>query len=574
MALQVRRGSSSAWDAANPVLALGELAFDTTMKRLKAGDGVNAWSALPWQTTDQETLDQIRAVADVIEGATTPNDASTAVLVSTDGTATKTALDQAIAGSLAGDPEFEGTAREAIEAIIAGSVDDTDIAFRSLRSALDAGRSCAFTRLGDSTGDSDGTNSADLRWTTRFAEKLAAAYPGYRVESRTWDHTLQGFRAPVILQAGPSGPRYVQTTNRSMRYFPEDTAVTAFASGNLDLRIKVAPNAWAPGSGGERVLIARKFPNGASGYSTVNQFRWRLSQSGFLRLAVSKDGTGWNSDWVSSVAVTGFADGAPAWLRVTNEIVPGTSETCKFYTSTDGVTWTQLGTTQSFSGAASAMFATVVPQFEIGAEDWQPSSGAALGKLYEVQIRDGINGPMIAPALPELWERYGDAATSLGGSPTLTLINASRSGSDMSYHTDPVRLKLETPNYGQVLAIFDDSHNEVAKVGGAQWTKPLTDWVAAVQARLPLASAAIVGQNPHTSAWANETLYGPSHQRRIDEARALAGVKRWGFLDFYGGFLRDPRGLTALVQSDGLHPTQDGYELAASIAARLYGLAA
>ena len=49
--IQVRRGTSAEWAAADPVvLAAGEQGYDTTLKRLKIGDGTTAWTALEWNT--------------------------------------------------------------------------------------------------------------------------------------------------------------------------------------------------------------------------------------------------------------------------------------------------------------------------------------------------------------------------------------------------------------------------------------------------------------------------------------------------------------------------------------------
>lgn len=44
--ITVRKGSSSEWTSANPVLASGELGFDTTNKILKIGDGSAPWNSL------------------------------------------------------------------------------------------------------------------------------------------------------------------------------------------------------------------------------------------------------------------------------------------------------------------------------------------------------------------------------------------------------------------------------------------------------------------------------------------------------------------------------------------------
>lgn len=44
--LQIRRGSSTQWSSANPVLSEGELGLDTTVDKIKIGDGATAWNSL------------------------------------------------------------------------------------------------------------------------------------------------------------------------------------------------------------------------------------------------------------------------------------------------------------------------------------------------------------------------------------------------------------------------------------------------------------------------------------------------------------------------------------------------
>jgi hypothetical protein len=46
--IQIRRGTAAQWTAANPVLASGEIGFETDLKRIKIGDGVTAWAALAY----------------------------------------------------------------------------------------------------------------------------------------------------------------------------------------------------------------------------------------------------------------------------------------------------------------------------------------------------------------------------------------------------------------------------------------------------------------------------------------------------------------------------------------------
>jgi hypothetical protein len=44
--IQVRRGTSSEWSNVNPVLAVGELGYDTVTGALKVGDGASEWNNL------------------------------------------------------------------------------------------------------------------------------------------------------------------------------------------------------------------------------------------------------------------------------------------------------------------------------------------------------------------------------------------------------------------------------------------------------------------------------------------------------------------------------------------------
>lgn len=46
--IQVRRGSSTDWSNANPILAVGEIGYDTTVGKFKIGDGLQTWNLLKY----------------------------------------------------------------------------------------------------------------------------------------------------------------------------------------------------------------------------------------------------------------------------------------------------------------------------------------------------------------------------------------------------------------------------------------------------------------------------------------------------------------------------------------------
>lgn len=45
---RLRRGTAAAWTATNPILADGEVAFETDTKQLKVGDGITAWNTMDY----------------------------------------------------------------------------------------------------------------------------------------------------------------------------------------------------------------------------------------------------------------------------------------------------------------------------------------------------------------------------------------------------------------------------------------------------------------------------------------------------------------------------------------------
>lgn len=54
--IRIRRASSGEWSSFNPVLAIGEIAFETDSYRLKVGDGLSFWTGLPYITLDQSVI--------------------------------------------------------------------------------------------------------------------------------------------------------------------------------------------------------------------------------------------------------------------------------------------------------------------------------------------------------------------------------------------------------------------------------------------------------------------------------------------------------------------------------------
>lgn len=81
-----RRGTSSAWSAANPVLGAGEMGWDTTALKFKMGDGVAAWNALAY-AIDAELALKANTASPTFTGTVTGVTASMVGLGSVNNTA-------------------------------------------------------------------------------------------------------------------------------------------------------------------------------------------------------------------------------------------------------------------------------------------------------------------------------------------------------------------------------------------------------------------------------------------------------------------------------------------------------
>jgi hypothetical protein len=72
----LRGDTTAGWAAANPVLREREIAIDTTLRRIKVGDGSTGWNALAWATPDSITITQLQDLLATLGSVTAPVDAA------------------------------------------------------------------------------------------------------------------------------------------------------------------------------------------------------------------------------------------------------------------------------------------------------------------------------------------------------------------------------------------------------------------------------------------------------------------------------------------------------------------
>ena len=65
--IQVRRGTTSDWNTANPILSEGEFGYNTTLDKFKIGDGTSTWSVLEYVPTSADLSTSLGDYIELIE---------------------------------------------------------------------------------------------------------------------------------------------------------------------------------------------------------------------------------------------------------------------------------------------------------------------------------------------------------------------------------------------------------------------------------------------------------------------------------------------------------------------------
>jgi hypothetical protein len=168
---------------------------------------------------------------------------------------------------------------------------------------------------------------------------------------------------------GLSG-NFAQTNDRS-----------TFALTDLDVRAKISLDDWTPSATN---TIAGQFPAAPN-----RSWRIYVDTAGRLNLQHTSDGTNLTT---KAGPILGITDGTTKWVRVTLDVNDGAGNNiASFYTSDDGNTWTLVGTDSDVG--TTSLFDSNYPM-EIGIR--QGNTDFMAGKVYYPEVRDGINGTVVA----------------------------------------------------------------------------------------------------------------------------------------------------------------------------------
>ena len=182
-------------------------------------------------------------------------------------------------------------------------------------------------------------------------------------------------------------------------------------TGDIDIRVKVSLDNWTPSD--YAYLAAR------DSYSSAHAYAFYLNPGGDPLFLWSPDGTNANLQITGSTTVPSFANGSTQWLRVTRSASSGV---VTYYTSSDGVSWSQLGS--QVSGPTGSMYAGTQP---LSLGSYGPGALHFLtGDFYYAEVRSGINGTVVAS--PDFTAASGSSFSDAEGNPWSTGGSASLQG--------------------------------------------------------------------------------------------------------------------------------------------------
>lgn len=223
-----------------------------------------------------------------------------------------------------------------------------------------------------------------------------------------WDGTRADFGLLRGTITSPAGDRVARFTGTGQISTPASVAVNAVTGGQFAVRAKLALDDWSPAA---VVSILDQVSN--SGNSA---FYFNVNAGGYLAVGLSEDGGSFILD-CPSTAVVPAADGATIWVRA--DFDASIASEVRFYTSTNGTTWTDLGSPVSLPNGRG--LDSDVPLWIGRGRD---VGGQLSGKVYRVEVQDGIGGGTVVAVFDASDAALGATSVVAGTGETWTLSGA------------------------------------------------------------------------------------------------------------------------------------------------------
>lgn len=423
----------------------------------------------------------------------------------------------------------------------------------ALRMALKSTLPVVLIVQGDSTG-----NATD-EWPYLLTEALAAAYPTRRVLHSFWNDTSHSYVTPTIVQAATEG--YLDVTSANLAHL-NDTSKVAI-SADLVIRAKVR-STDVDYSGATRTIAAKY-----GGTDAERSWRLYIHPTNGLTLNWQESaGAVYRSATIASMAQlsAAFADNADFYVGVELDVNNGAGQyTVRGLTSTNGTTWTTLGTAVTGSTGTSSLKVSTGYLKVGGRGDASTNTDPWNGRVYWLEVSDGIGAsdrivarfqPGLASRISAWTDAHGNpwAKSASGltvGSPLLLVLNASSPGQDAGYS---VTRWASQAGLRPDLAIISYAHNgpsvsTVVDYATTTFAPLLDQWTSS----WPQVPVMVTLQSPQVSPRTSDEV--EDHSRRIRGVASLSAARKLPLIDAFAPLLADP---ATYVQADGVHPTPAG----------------
>lgn len=194
------------------------------------------------------------------------------------------------------------------------------------------------------------------------------------------DATLYDFYDPRIVKF--EGDPFVYMPQVVAAYINRPAVAGLNVTGDIDMRLDKQPDgAWT----GVYTRLG-----GRNGFGQKSYW-WDLDETGKIVLNWY-DGTA-DKSATSTVGVS-FPSGSRRWVRATLDVDNGAGgHTARFYTSTDGTTWTQLGADVVGTGTTAIVGSDAV--LEVGSIFYGGQT-AAPAKYFKFRLLSGIDGSLVS----------------------------------------------------------------------------------------------------------------------------------------------------------------------------------
>lgn len=414
----------------------------------------------------------------------------------------------------------------------------------------------------DSTGD-----EAD-EFVRVFAEThLKTAFPVPRISFTNFNTITNNYPFTSVVNEGEGEP-YVTVSNTGGHGWACDPALISDEGAELDVWVDAALLDWGSDAK-EQTLLARW---GAAGYRS-----WRLFSTfgGSLCLEWSANGTNSITATCSTAYyLASIPDSARRLIRATLKCDNGSGAyEVKFYaSSTDATAFVQVGSTIT-GGATTSIFNAANQTVEIGSKaatnnsTYAGSTTWAAGTFYRAFASSAITGgPNRLPVfIRSFTQPYGASGNRSTGR-NLAVYNAAVGGVDLSSHFEATQAKREIPIANFAFVWVSSIHNEGYVMQFKKYRDDLASMITAIGSRIAFPMITMANTNPRYSPANASSIQAQSIRNQI--LRAYCEVNHFGFCDLYAAYGTN----SALVESDGVHPTAAGSAIGAAEVARAFGI--